>query len=214
MTTVKICGITRLEDAELAVELGAWALGLHPLAAVQAPRRSRAWPRGDRPRAAPQGRARRRVRQPAAGRDRRRCVDTLGLTHVQLHGDEGPSFCAAVAQRTGAKVIKAVRIAPRRPTCASSSASTPTSTCSTRAAGACYGGTGQTWDWSLVAQPAHEDPVPARRRADAGQRRRRRSPPSSRGASTWPRGVESAPGVKDPAKLEAFFAAVDGVLAA
>ena len=34
----------------------------------------------------------------------------LGLTHVQLHGDEGPSFCTAVAQRTGAKVIKAVRI--------------------------------------------------------------------------------------------------------
>ena len=37
-------------------------------------------------------------------------VDALGLTHVQLHGDEGPSFCQAVAQRTGAKVIKAARI--------------------------------------------------------------------------------------------------------
>ena len=38
-------------------------------------------------------------------------VDALNLTHVQLHGDEGPSFCQAVAQRTGAKVIKALRIA-------------------------------------------------------------------------------------------------------
>ena len=37
-------------------------------------------------------------------------VDFLSLSHVQLHGDEGPSFCSAVAQRTGAKVIKAVRI--------------------------------------------------------------------------------------------------------
>ena len=27
MTRAKICGITRLEDAELAVDLGAWALG-------------------------------------------------------------------------------------------------------------------------------------------------------------------------------------------
>ena len=27
MTKVKVCGITRLEDAELAIEHGAWALG-------------------------------------------------------------------------------------------------------------------------------------------------------------------------------------------
>ena len=27
-TRVKICGVTRLSDAELAVELGAWAVGM------------------------------------------------------------------------------------------------------------------------------------------------------------------------------------------
>ena len=32
------------------------------------------------------------------------------LTHVQLHGDEGPAFCAEAGRRTGAKVIKAVRV--------------------------------------------------------------------------------------------------------
>ena len=30
---------------------------------------------------------------------------------VQLHGDEGPSFCAEVARRTGARVIKAAQVA-------------------------------------------------------------------------------------------------------
>ena len=29
---------------------------------------------------------------------------------LQLHGDEGPSFCAEAARRTGCKVIKAVRV--------------------------------------------------------------------------------------------------------
>ena len=37
-------------------------------------------------------------------------VEAIGLTHVQLHGDEGPAFCSAVAQRTGARVIKALSI--------------------------------------------------------------------------------------------------------
>ncbi len=105
---VKICGITRLEDAELATSLGAWAIGFM------------LWPES------------KRYVDPgvAAGITRvmRRkvelvgvfvnqsldeiadLVDVLGLTHVQLHGDEGPAFCQAVAQRTGAKVIKAVRI--------------------------------------------------------------------------------------------------------
>ena len=35
---------------------------------------------------------------------------TPALTIVQLHGDEGPAFCAEVARRTGAKVIKAIRV--------------------------------------------------------------------------------------------------------
>ena len=32
---------------------------------------------------------------------------------VQLHGDEGPVFCAEVARRTGCKVIKAARVRSR-----------------------------------------------------------------------------------------------------
>ena len=36
--------------------------------------------------------------------------EELGLSMVQLHGDEGPSFCAEVARRTGARVIKAAQV--------------------------------------------------------------------------------------------------------
>ena len=45
-------------------------------------------------------------------------ADAIGLTHLQLHGDEGPAFCTEVARRTGCKVIKALRIATRGPTSA------------------------------------------------------------------------------------------------
>ena len=36
--------------------------------------------------------------------------EELGLTLLQLHGDEGPSFCAEAARRTGARVIKALQV--------------------------------------------------------------------------------------------------------
>ena len=32
---------------------------------------------------------------------------------LQLHGDEGPAFCAEAARRTGCKVIKAARVRGR-----------------------------------------------------------------------------------------------------
>ena len=41
VTRVKVCGITRPEDAELAVELGAWALGFILWPRLAARRRSR-----------------------------------------------------------------------------------------------------------------------------------------------------------------------------
>ena len=38
-------------------------------------------------------------------------VEDIGLSMVQLHGDEGPAFCSEVARRTGARVIKAAQVA-------------------------------------------------------------------------------------------------------
>ncbi|MFI5009160.1 MAG: phosphoribosylanthranilate isomerase, partial [Solirubrobacterales bacterium] len=106
---VKICGITRLEDAELAVELGAWAVGM--VFYEPSPRRCSIEEAG---RIAAV--LRRRVELcgvfvNAPLEQIERTSEELGLTLLQLHGDEGPAFCVEAARRTGAKVIKAVQVA-------------------------------------------------------------------------------------------------------
>ncbi|MGB2710460.1 MAG: phosphoribosylanthranilate isomerase, partial [Conexibacter sp.] len=105
---IKFCGIARLDDAEHAVELGAWAVGM-----VLWPSSPRHCPPGE---AAAIGAALHR-RAEVAGvfvnahlDEVAAAADEFGLTLVQLHGDEGPAYCAEVARRTGAKVIKAARV--------------------------------------------------------------------------------------------------------
>ena len=205
MTRVKICGITRLEDAELAASLGAWALGFI------------LWP-GSSARSSPAVAAgiARRVRRQAelvgvfvnpTLDEVAHAAEAIGLTHVQLHGDEGPSFCRPrSARRTGAKVIKAARVAGGADICRRSSASTPTSTCSTPPSRAMRGGTGRTWDWSLAAQRRSKVPLILSGGLNARERRRRRSPPCARARSTSPPASRPRPGIKDPAKVEAFLA--------
>jgi phosphoribosylanthranilate isomerase len=201
---VKVCGITRPEDAELAVELGAWALGFI------------LWRRS--PRAADPAVAagialalRRRVELVgvfvnASLDEIAQAAEALHLSHVQLHGDEGPAFCGEVARRTGAKVIKAVRVANASDFQDLERFHTDFHLLDTGARGK-YGGTGETWDWALAA------------------RRRRTIPAILSGGLTADNvaagiaavdpyavdvasGVEAAPGVKDPDKLAAFMAAV------
>ena len=105
---VKICGITRLEDAEAAVSAGAWAVGLNH--SSESPRQI------DLDAAEEVGRRLQR-RCEVAGvfvnapiDDIVLAVERERLTLVQLHGEEGPSFCAEVGRKTGCKVIKAFRV--------------------------------------------------------------------------------------------------------
>jgi phosphoribosylanthranilate isomerase len=203
VTRVKVCGITRLEDAQLAVELGAWALGFI------------LWQRS--PRAADPTVAagiaaalRRRVELVgvfvnATLDEVAHAADELHLSHLQLHGDEGPAFCAEAARRTGAKVIKAVRVTGPGDFQDLERFHTDFHLLDTAARGL-RGGSGETWDWALAA------------------RRRRRVPVILSGGLTaanvaagieaidpWAvdvaSGVEAAPGVKDPDELAAFMAA-------
>src|SRR4051794_16095696 len=105
---MKICGLTRLEDAKLAADLGAWALGL-----ILWPGSKRSCELAEAGRIAAQLRRRAEiagvfVNQPID--EVTRLADLLSLSVVQLHGDEGPVYATEIARRTGAKVIKAAAI--------------------------------------------------------------------------------------------------------
>ncbi|MDA0173713.1 phosphoribosylanthranilate isomerase [Solirubrobacter taibaiensis] len=202
---VKICGITRLEDAELAISLGAWGIGLM------------LWPQSKRyvDPAVAAGIARRLRRKvelvgvfvnqsldEIAG-----LVDVLGLSYVQLHGDEGPSFCQAVTQRTGAKVIKAGRIAHAADLKDMDRFHTAVHLLDTPTEPGEFGGTGKTWDWNLLKQRRNKIPFML-----AGGLNPDNVADAIAATQPWgvdvSSGVEDTPGVKSAQKLEAFFAAV------
>jgi phosphoribosylanthranilate isomerase len=209
MAHVKICGITRPEDAQHAADLGAWAIGFN------------FWPgskrRCDPAIAAGIARSLRRKVEPvgvfvnATLDEVAQIAESVGLTYVQLHGDEGPSFCAAVVQRTGARVIKALRIGSGADIRDAERYHTDFHLLDA-AAGKAYGGTGRTWDWALAAKRHSRVPVIL-----SGGLTPENVADGIATVRPWgvdvASGVESEPGVKDPAKMEAFFAAAAGVLA-
>ena len=125
------------------------------------------------------------------------------LTMIQLHGDEGPSFCQEAARRTGCKVIKALRVRSTADIQAAEIFRTDFHLFDAHRPGT-PGGTGESFDWELLAgrrSACADDP---RRRARPEQRRRgdRRSRAPTR--STSPAGSRSSPGVKDHALMAAF----------
>jgi phosphoribosylanthranilate isomerase len=204
MSKVKICGITQLEDAERAIELGAWAVGFilwEPSKRYVDPAVAAGIVRQIRRKVETVGVF---VNQPLD--DIADHVDVLGLSHVQLHGDEGPSFCSAVAQRTGAKVIKAARIGHASDLRDLDRFHTDYHLLDTAKTGQ-YGGTGATWDWSLVRGRRNKIPLilsGGLTAENVAEGIAAVKPYAVDVAS----GVEASPGVKDPAKLEAFFAAI------
>lgn len=200
---VKICGITNLDDAAEAVRLGAWAIGLIHFA--------------DSPRAVEAAEA---VRISAAFR--RKCevvgvfvnpelgqvakaVEDEGLTMVQLNGEEGPSFCAEIARKTGVKVVKAVHVASAADIHAAEAFRTDFHLFDKRGKGL-WGGSGESFDWGLLEERRSDVPAIL-----AGGLRPQNVADAI--VSTHPyavdvaSGVEAEPGLKDHAAMTAFFEA-------
>ena len=137
-----------------------------------------------------------------------RASEEIGFTMIQLHGDEGPSFCAEAARRTGCKVIKAVRVRSGADIQALVPFTTDYHLLDSHVPGQ-RGGSGETFEWELAR--AHRGSVPVilsggLRPANVAQAIDVVRPFAVDVAS----GVESAPGRKDPHKLEQFAKEVAG----
>ncbi len=204
MTEVKICGITRPEDARLAVDLGAWAIGL--ILHADSPRRCE-------PAVAEQIGAELKRQTEVVGvfvnatlDEVADAADRCDLGILQLHGDEGPAYCSEIARRTGCKVMKVARVRDASSIRALGAYRTDLRMLDAYRADS-YGGTGQTFDWDLIYK---RGPVPLVLSGglgpdNAGEAIARVHPYALDTAS----GTESAPGIKDPALVKAFFRAVD-----
>lgn len=210
MTKIKICGITRAEDAHYAAELGADFLGF-----VFVP---------DSPRYIDPKRAARIISQvqwsggkgtrhdgrpieshplhcvgvfrDASIEEMRRVCGIAGNEYVQLHGNEPDE----AVREIGKPAIKGVHVGETVPVVATSAEWLLFDTHDATLGG----GTGRTFDWSLLARVPRSKPfflaggLTPDNVADAIRAVR---PDAIDVAS----GVESAPGVKDHAKLRRLF---------
>jgi phosphoribosylanthranilate isomerase len=129
-------------------------------------------------------------------------AEAVGLTMIQFHGDEGPSFCAEATRRTGCRVIKAARVRSGADIQALATFHVDYHLLDSHVPGQ-RGGTGETFAWELAR--SHRGRVPLILSGGL-------TPENVAEAITAVRpfavdvasGVESSPGRKDPAKVEAF----------
>jgi phosphoribosylanthranilate isomerase len=199
---VKFCGITNLDDAAEAVRLGAWAIGLIHYEES---------PRSVDPAVAAQIAAAFRRKLEIVGvfvnptlPEVARAVEDEQLSMVQLNGEEGASFCAEVARRTGVKVIKAIHVASAADIHGAEAYRTDFHLFDRRAKGL-WGGSGESFDWELLR--GHRSDVPeilagGLRPDNVADAVSIVQPYAVDVAS----GVEAEPGRKDHAAMAAFFA--------
>lgn len=212
MTWIKICGITRREDAETAVRAGADCLGF--IFSTDSPRRIGPGLAGEILFGL-EGISRAGVFVNENMEKIIEYIGLLGLDHVQLSGDEGPEYVKELKDMAGeVRVIKALRLKKT----AGRSAGVKGERYLQHADFLLldsydrhrYGGTGKTIDWKgikervdpkrlIVSGGLHEGNV-----CQALEILR----PFGVDASS---GLESAPGIKDPDKIERFIKAVRGL---
>jgi phosphoribosylanthranilate isomerase len=200
MTRIKICGITNLEDALLAVDLGADALGFvfykeskRYIKPEEAYRIISKLP----PFVSTIG-----VFVNQELDEIKEIKEKAGFDTIQLHGDESPDFC----KKLGERLIKAIRV--KDSINLEEIESYPAQailldTYSTKS----YGGTGESFRWEIL-----KDLNTSKRIILSGGLTPENAARAIRIANPYAvdvsSGVEEYPGKKDPEKLKKFIEAV------
>lgn len=194
---VKICGITRLEDARLCIDLGADALGFNFVEG--SPRRLDPDTAGAISALLPPYPVRVGVFADQPGEAIEAVARKAGMHCLQLHGDESPEACARMPLPWYKAHVVSPGFRPEEVTRYRSAAFLLDGY-----APGLKGGTGRAFDWGVARRAASFGrlilagglTVESVARAIAAAR------PFAVDVSS---GVESAPGVKDPALLAAFL---------
>jgi phosphoribosylanthranilate isomerase len=197
----KICGITRIEDALAAAEAGADAIGL--VFYAKSPRAVTAAQARDIVAALPPFVTSVGLFVNASRCELNEILEVVPLDLLQFHGDETPADCEGFHRPW----IKALRVRPGddlEAACKLYSGARGI-LLDTFVAGV-PGGTGEAFDWSLVPARLSKPIILAGglHAGNVGEAIARVKPY----AVDVSGGVEAAKGIKDPAKVDAFMAAV------
>jgi phosphoribosylanthranilate isomerase len=201
VTAVKICGITRVEDALAAARCGAHAVGLvfyRPSPRCIEPAVANAIIRALPPFVMAVG-----LFVDAAPGMVRETLAQVPVQLLQFHGSEPPAYCASF----GVPYIKAVRMSEGVDLVEYARDYRDSRGLLLDAfVDGVHGGTGARFDWSLIP-PALPLPVVLSGGLDARnvEQAVRRVRPAAVDVSS---GVEASKGIKDPAKIAAFMAGV------
>jgi phosphoribosylanthranilate isomerase len=201
VTRVKICGITRLEDAQHAAACGAEMLGFNFYTKS---------PRYISPESARAITASLPSNIETIGvfvneispSEVRQIANLAGVKSVQLHGDESPEYCAALDDLN---VIKAVRVDERFEL--AQLASYSGCRILLDSASPLFGGSGMKFDWNIaqrVRQHVASLILAGGLDADTVGEAIRQVEPDAVDACSL---LESSPGIKDSTKVQQFIAA-------